>query len=33
MTVYDNGVMLIMSVEEYKEFRKIINPPKVKIES
>lgn len=28
MTVYDNGTMLIMSVEEYIEFRKLVNPPK-----
>ena len=28
MTVYDNGMMLIMSVEEYMEFRKLVNPPK-----
>ena len=28
MTVYDNGMMLIMSVEEYMEFRKLANPPK-----
>lgn len=28
MTVYDNGTMLIMSVEEYVEFRKLVNPPK-----
>lgn len=27
MTVYDNGMMLIMSVEEYMEFRKLVNPP------
>lgn len=32
MTVYDNGVMLVMTVAEYIEFRKIINPPKTKFE-
>ena len=30
MTVYDNGTMLIMSVEEYMEFRKRVNPPKTR---
>lgn len=30
MTVYDNGTMLIMSVEEYMEFRKLVNPPKTR---
>lgn len=32
MTVYDNGRALIMTVAEYIEFRKIINPPKTKYE-
>lgn len=32
MVVNDNGIIITMSVEEYKEFRKIINPPKTKFE-